>query len=143
MQHHEDVQRLREQGFRLTRQRILILDVLRQHACHLTAEEIFAKVEQLHPTIDRATVYRTLQWLHGVGLVRKIDVGKDRLEYESAEAPSHHHLICRSCGREQQIDDHVIVVMRAHVLEHYGFDADPEHIAIFGRCADCRPADAL
>ena len=56
MQHDTDERRLRAQGFRLTRQRKLILNVLRSHSHHLTADEIFADVKQVYPAIDLATV---------------------------------------------------------------------------------------
>lgn len=142
MQQSDDLRLLREKGlrFRLTRQRMLILDVVRQHGHHLTAEDIHAQVKCKHPKIDVATVYRTLHWLHGVGLLRKIDVGKDRLEYEYASGTTHHHLICNVCGVEQEINNHVIESLQAHIMEHYGFEADPEHVALFGRCVQCRAA---
>jgi len=140
MKYTNDVQWLRTQGFRLTRQRLLILDIIRQNGQHLTADQILAEVHCQQPSIDRATVYRTLHWLHSVGLLRKIDVGKDRMEYEYAQPESHHHLICKNCGAEQEIGNHVIERLQAHILEHYNFEADPEHVAIFGRCAACRSA---
>ena len=141
MRHLHDIQELRKQGFRLTRQRMLILELLRSSERHMTADQIYAEVSQHHPEINLATVYRTLQWLHQVGMLRKIDVGKDRLEYEYAHDAAHHHLICKSCGHQTQIDNHVIQTLQAHILEHYGFEADPDHVAIFGRCAQCRAAE--
>jgi Fur family ferric uptake transcriptional regulator len=137
MQHHDDINLLRGKGYRLTRQRMLILDIVRGSDQHITADEIFAAVSCRHSEINLATVYRTLQWLHEVGLLHKFDVGKDRLEYEYARAV-HHHLICKTCGMEQEIDNHVVECLRAHILEHYDFEADPEHLAIFGRCTACR-----
>ncbi len=133
-----DVQLLRGQGYRLTRQRMLILEVIRDRRQHVTADEIYAEVSRRAPEINLATVYRTLQWLQSVGLLRKIDVGKDRMEYEYAQASAHHHLVCKECGWELEIDNHVIECLQAHIMEHYGFEADPEHVAIFGRCAQCR-----
>lgn len=141
MRHHHDIQALRKQGYRLTRQRMLILDLLRSSERHMTADQIYVEVSRHHPEINLATVYRTLQWLHQIGMLRKIDVGKDRLEYEYAGDAEHHHLICKVCGAETQIDNHVIQTLQAHILEHYGFEADPDHVAIFGRCADCRAAE--
>jgi Fur family transcriptional regulator, ferric uptake regulator len=138
MQHHEAVGRLRAQGYRLTRQRTLILDVISRNCQHLSADEIHREVVRHNPAINLATVYRTLNWLHGAGLIRKIDVGRDRLLYEYAAAGEHHHLICRACEAEYEIDHHVFEKLREHILEHYDFEADPEHVAIFGRCSRCR-----
>lgn len=138
MQNYAEIEALREQGFRLTHQRRLILDYIKNRPGHVTADEIYAEVSQHCPEMNIATVYRNLQWLHSVGLLHKFDLGKDRLEYEYAGTAVHHHLICKDCGSEQEIDNHVMVCFRAHVLEHYGFEADPEHVPIFGRCAECR-----
>ena len=138
MQESDDIELLRGQGFRLTYQRRLILDYVKGHPEHVTAEEIHTAVSKQCPELNIATVYRNLQWLHSVGLLRKIDLGKDRKEYEYAGAGMHHHLICKECGAQAEIDNHVMVCFRDHVLEHYGFEADPDHVAIFGRCARCR-----
>ncbi len=140
MQETDELQSLREQGFRLTHQRRLILDYIKTQPGHVTADDIYAHVSRHCPEMNIATVYRNLHWLHSVGLLHKIDLGKDRLEFEYAGAAVHHHLICKECGAQQEIDNHVMVCFRAHVLEHYGFEADPEHVAIFGRCARCREA---
>lgn len=129
---------LRQQGFRLTNQRLLILDVIEANNGHISADDIATTVTQRDPRLNRATVYRTLQWLHSVGMLRKIDVGTPPLRYELAAEHAHHHLICRDCGYEQEIDHHVVATLQAHILEHYDFAADPDHLAIFGRCAHCR-----
>ncbi len=139
MSHHE-VEWLRGKGFRITPQRKLILDVIRQQGRHLTADEIFTAVMAQYPSIDRATVYRTLHWLHEMGIVRKLDLGADRQLFEYATEQPHHHLVCKHCRVEMEIDNHVIECLQAHIREHYDFDADPEHIAIFGQCSACRSA---
>lgn len=139
---HDDLWTLRQQGYRLTRQRMLILEIIRNSKRHISADEIFSEVRRQAPDVNLATVYRTLQWLHNAGLLRKIDVGKDRLEYEYAGGHIHHHLICKECGATTEIDNHVIEKLQAHILEHYDFAADPAHLAIFGRCAQCRQAES-
>lgn len=139
--HHDELGALRKQGYRLTRQRMLILEIIRASERHISADEIFSEVRRQAPDINLATVYRTLQWLQSAGLLRKIDVGKDRLEYEYAGGQVHHHLICKECGTTTEIDHHVIEKLQEHILEHYDFAADPDHLAIFGRCAQCRQAD--
>lgn len=135
------IEQLRARGFRITRQRLTILEAIRQHEQHVTAEDVHEAVRRRQPSIDLATVYRTLQWLHDAGLLRKIDVGKERMEYELASAAAHHHLVCRDCGGEQEINNHVMEELRAHILHHYDFEADSDHVAIFGHCAHCRDTE--
>ena len=141
MQQTNTVELLRTRGYRITRQRVVILEAIQEQQQHFTAEELHEIVRASIPTIDLATIYRSLHWLHEFGLVRKFNVGTDRLEWEDATAHAHHHLICRSCGAQQQIDNHVIECLNDHILHHYGFEADPDHLAIWGRCAACRVAD--
>ncbi len=81
MQHLEEAARLRQQGHRLTPQRLQVLQVIKAQCDHLTAEEIHAAIVPHQPFIDIATVYRTLQWLQGVGLVAPISID-GRLYYE-------------------------------------------------------------
>ncbi|MBA3944528.1 MAG: transcriptional repressor [Herpetosiphonaceae bacterium] len=138
----EELQGLRDQGFRLTYQRRLILECIKTQTHHVSVDEIYADVSQRCPEMNIATVYRSVQWLQSVGLLRKFNLGKEPLLYEYAGSPIHHHLICTTCGHEQAIDDHVMVVLRAHVLEHYGFQSAPEHLAIFGQCVHCLVATA-
>jgi Fur family ferric uptake transcriptional regulator len=136
--HHEELAALRRRGYRLTPQRLLILDVVKKRPEHLSAEAIHAEVAARYPTINLATVYRNLQWLQVAGLLRKIDIGCGHLLWEYAEASAHHHLICQSCGSVQEIDNHVVECFNNHVREHYDFQVNLNHLAIFGRCTACQ-----
>lgn len=122
----------------MTRQRRAIMDTVQRAERHLTADEIAGEVGQREPQINRATLYRTLRWLCDVGQLRSIDLGDGRRRYEPAAEHEHHHLLCRVCGAELEIDEHVVQVFQAHIREHYDFDVDGEHLALWGRCAVCR-----
>jgi len=136
----DTINRLRSRGFRMTRQRRAIMDTVQREHRHLTAEEIACEAGRRDPNINRATLYRTLRWLCDVGLLRSIDMGDGRRRFEAAAEHEHHHLICRGCGVELEIDEHVVTVFQAHILEHYNFDVDGEHLALWGRCSVCRHA---
>ena len=137
-----EIQALRKKGFRLTHQRRLIIDYVKIQSTHVTAEDVYAAVSLHCPEMNIATVYRNLQWLHSVGLLHTFDISSGRREYEYVGTSVHHHLVCKGCGAEQEIDNHVMDCFAAHVLEHYGFEADPEHQAIVGRCATCRKTNS-
>ncbi|GAC1385725.1 MAG: hypothetical protein NVSMB42_05460 [Herpetosiphon sp.] len=128
---------LREQGFRLTHQRKLILEFIKTEARHVSAEEIYAAVSRNCPEMNITTVYRNIQWLQNIGLVRRLDGGKDPVHYEYAASQHHHHLICKTCGADQQIDDQLFAAFRAHMFAQYGFAADAGPLAISGRCNTC------
>lgn len=140
MGHADDAERLRQQGHRMTPQRLMVLDVIKRSGKHLTADEIHAAVLEQHPYVNIATIYRTLQWLQDVALVAPMSFGSEPLRYEYVRGKGHHHLICLECGVEQQIDDDILDSVKAHLLERYDFTAHLNHIALPGHCAVCREA---
>lgn len=105
---------------------------------HFTVEAVYAQIAQCDPTINLATVYRTLHRLQQLGVLRTLDAGQDRLLFEVAGLEAHHHLICTACGTQQEIDSKEVELLCAHLRERYGFAAAPEHLAIPGCCAQCQ-----
>src|SRR5262245_57364471 len=138
MSHSDDAAALRQQGHRLTPQRLIVLDVVKRSGRHLTAEEVHAAVLPQHPYINIATVYRTLQWLQEVGLVAPLALGNGPLRYEYTHGAVHHHLICQECGHESEIGDDILDTLKGHLLARYGFAVQLNHLALPGRCAVCR-----
>ena len=132
-------QRLRAAGQRVTTQRLLILGAFAPGE-HLTADEVFARVEPLTPIVNRSTVYRTLEFLRNLGLLSETDLGGGARHFELLGVGRHHHLICRECGQIAVLTDEVIDPLRAAVRERYDFDPRIDHLALFGRCGACRAA---
>src|SRR5690349_22785607 len=85
-------ERLRRVGQRVTPQRQVILAALRPGE-HLSADDVYARVEPLLPAVNRSTVYRTLELYRDLGLVSETDLGGEARQFELIYAP-HHHLIC-------------------------------------------------
>lgn len=141
MHHRDDVAALRRQGHRLTPQRLMVLEVVKGSGRHLTAEDVHAAVQVQHPFVNIATVYRTLQWLHEVGLVAPIAVGTAPLRYQYMGDSVHHHLVCVVCGGEQEIGDEVLDALKRDLLERYGFAAQLSHLGLTGRCTACLQAE--
>jgi Fur family ferric uptake transcriptional regulator len=118
---------LREQGYRLTED---------SHD-HISAEEIHAKAVIKYPYLNISTVYRTLELLKEKGLVAETDLGGGRFLYHPAEKAQHHHLVCRKCGKVNDVDIGVLDKLKEEMKVRYNFDAELEHIAIFGTCKEC------
>ena len=131
------VQTLRESGHRLTPQRVLILSSLRHADGHMTVAEILDRVRESYPYIDASTVYRTLGVLKKLRLISETDMGSGETIYEWLRQDRHHHLICHDCGNLTKLDHAYMASLGAEILDDYGFEADVDHIAVFGRCADC------
>lgn len=134
----ETVQVLREAGHRPTPQRLMVLSFLRHANGHVAASDILEKVKEVYPYVDISTVYRTLGVLKEMRLVSETDMGSGEYSYEWIRQDRHHHLICVDCQRVVLLDHRYLDSLRAEVFEDYGFEADVNHFAIFGRCAECR-----
>ena len=139
MSHHEIHydERIREQGYRLTPQRQIIMDALCAIGDHASVNQVYERVHQHSPAIDRATVYRTLHFFHDLQLVTASEIDGETM-YEIAGQAAHHHLICSACGTEQTLHDEDLEGLVMHLHETYGFTAELRHLVLPGLCRECR-----
>ena len=128
---------IRKRGFRVTPQRQLIMDALRDGDGHRSPDEIYQHVSAKAPAVNRATIYRNLDFLCEMRLVVAAQVG-GHLYYEPAGLEPHHHLICRRCNHVQQIDHSVVKSLFEEIDREQSFLIDMDHLTLFGLCADCR-----
>ena len=138
--HSSVIESLREAGYRLTPQRMMVLQAIAESGGHVTAEAIHKRVVQTYPYLDIATVYRILQLLKRLHLVTEIDLGGESARYEVAEPNKHHHMVCRECGRTFDLSPSYLEELRARLNIEFGFEPDLEHFAIGGLCAGCSNA---
>lgn len=128
---------LRARGFRMTPQRMTILHVLHHEGTHLSPTEVFARAKEALPGLTEATVYRTLEFLAENGLAHPAHVGSGKLVYEITQQ-DHHHLICRRCGGEVQIDHAPLEKVYAELESNSGFRFIDSHVTFFGLCPGCQ-----
>jgi Fe2+ or Zn2+ uptake regulation protein len=140
MTHHTiDYQSIiRSAGHRVTPQRIIILDSVCAAGGHTTLGEVYARARQLDSEIDRSTIYRALKLFVELGLVVSADTGDGEVYYEIARQNPHHHLVCRECGTEQEIEHALLQGLFEQVYSEYNFKVDTDHIVLFGLCENCR-----
>lgn len=131
-----DLSYLREQGYRLTPQRLAILEVIKRTPGHLTPSEIFQQVSPTIPGMTEATVYRTLNFLAGQNLVLVAHLGRGQLAYEYADH-DHHHLICSQCGDMQEIDHEHLKDLYEQFSKKTGYQIHSIHTTFFGLCPGC------
>ena len=129
---------LREKGYRLTPQRMLVIESLHEADGHISAEEIYAQLHSRYPYSNISTVYRTLELLKELNLVTETNFGEGCVRYHVAEKGHHHHLVCRQCGKTTDLDESVLYPLRDILLRDYKFEADLRHLAIPGECRECR-----
>lgn len=138
MQREQDwVEEIREQGYRMTPQRQLVLDVLSEEGEHLSANDVIVAVQEKAPSLNRATVYRVLQFLCDLQLVTRTEIAGQAV-YELADDVPHHHLVCRNCSRVQGLPNHYLEPLAAQLLTDFAFQAELNHLAISGLCANCQ-----
>lgn len=132
---------IRASGHRVTPQRLLILDAVCEGEGHTTLGEIYARLRAKDRSINRSTVYRALDLFTELGLV----VSAERLDgetvYEIARQEPHYHLVCRVCGREQELGPETMEPLLRTVEALHGFQIETDHIVFQGLCADCREAE--
>jgi Fur family ferric uptake transcriptional regulator len=127
---------LREKGYRLTPQRELVLAAVNELG-HATPEQVCAQVQRTASGINISTVYRTLELLEELGLVRHAHLGHGAPSYHPAGHVQHIHLVCRDCEAVLEVEAKVAESLGASLREEVGFAIDLEHFAIYGRCAAC------
>jgi Fur family ferric uptake transcriptional regulator len=128
---------LRARGYRLTPQRQLVLTAVGDLG-HATPEDVHAWVTERASGVNISTVYRTLELLEGLGLVKHAHLSHGAPTNHAADAPEHLHLICRDCGAVTEVAPAVVAPMLQALQDSEGFVADVGHLTIFGACAECR-----
>ncbi|MDX1414171.1 MAG: Fur family transcriptional regulator [Candidatus Promineifilaceae bacterium] len=127
---------IRELGYRLTPQREIIMNTLCEINEHATVHDVYQRVYALVPSIDRATVYRTLHFFRELRLISATDINGETF-YEVSGVIPHHHLICRVCGAEKEFEDYHLHDLINHLREKHDFVPEIDHLVITGRCRDC------
>ena len=128
--------RLRGSGYRLTPQRELILRAV-QRLGHATPDEVLAEVRKESSAVNVSTVYRTLEVLEELGLVRHAHLSDRAPTYHSVTGHDHFHLVCRNCGRIVSVDPDVLGPLVARLEDEEGFVVDVGHLTVHGQCREC------
>jgi Fe2+ or Zn2+ uptake regulation protein len=127
---------LHSHGFRATSQRIVIAEELERLGHHVSAEEVRDAVAARLPNVSLPTVYATLEVLEECGLVRRIAAGHDRALFDAGPR-GHHHMVCRRCGRIEDLAAPAKLSPALAAAADAGFRADGAEVVIRGLCAEC------
>lgn len=134
------LERLREEGLRLTTPRRFIIEALiDSRGRHLNARELMDLVQERDSTVGFATVYRTLELLVGLGMLNRISLEEGFSRYEIPDERMHVHLYCRLCGKTLHLpDEEEKEALVRSWMEGSGFVLLPQTFEIAGVCAECR-----
>lgn len=132
--------RLHSLGYRLTPQRQLVLQAV-ERLGHATPDEILSEVQKHASAVNVSTVYRTLEVLEELGLVRHTHLSDRAPTYHSVTDHEHFHLVCRNCHRVVSVDPEVVAPLADVLRERHGFVVDVGHLAVFGECVECETSE--
>ena len=127
--------RLRERGYRLTPQRELILDAV-DTLGHATPDEVLAEVRKKSSALNVSTVYRTLEVLEELGLVRHAHLSDRAPTYHTVREHEHFHLVCRNCHKVISVHPDVLTPVSDRLAADHDFTVDIGHLTVFGTCGD-------
>lgn len=128
---------VRAKGGRATSSRRALLEVLFGEDRHCTAEELAAAVQARVPEVHLSTIYRNLEELQRLGVVVHSHLGHGPASYQVA-ALAHAHFVCDGCGAMVEVPRALWERLARTAHAELGFDVDPLHFAIPGRCTSCR-----
>ena len=129
-------ERLRERGLRATSQRLVMNRLLRQSNRHLSAEQLLDEASEQLPGVSLPTVYATLELFEQLGIVRRVNGGGGTLRWDT-RADAHHHMICRSCGRIEDMETPLDLERARRSAARSGFQPDRAEVVVSGLCASC------
>lgn len=127
---------LRERGLRLTAQRQLVLEAVYELG-HATPDQVHGKVAETAAGVNISTVYRTLELLEEVGLVTHTHLSHGAPTYHAASGRQHVHLVCRGCGRIEEVEPALLDDVAQRLSRESGFQVDVGHVSFFGQCREC------
>lgn len=129
-------QALRECGYRVTAPRLAVFRALCELDRHSTADEVQDTVRESLPAVSLPTVYASLDLLAELGLARRITGTGSAIRFDP-RVDDHHHLVCRSCGRVEDLDAEVDAEPAMRAAGRRGFSPDRSELTVTGLCAGC------
>ena len=128
-------------GVRMTRQRRIILNIIETAKSHLDAGQILRRAQKVDRSINRVTVYRTLQLLKRHGLVDELDLlhmKGDGHYYERHPQRDHIHMACLRCGKVTEFESHLFDQLKEQIKSECHFHIAITRVEMGGYCTDCR-----
>ncbi len=129
---------VRTQGYRLTAQRRLVLEILNETQEHLDADAIYSLAKARDQHISLATVYRSLALLKNIGLVTEHNLGQDHGHFEPTKSTPHYHFTCQGCGRVIEFSSPQIEKVIQEIQRTEGVLVTEGHFHISGLCPACQ-----
>lgn len=129
-------EKLKTAGYKLTPARRAVIEVLETHPDHLNHNQILEAGKQIYPRLSRATVYRTMELLVALKLVRPLYLNDPTQRFVSADG-GHHHLVCTTCGATFEFDHCTVEQLAQELAAKYNFQIRNHLLEFQGLCESC------
>jgi Fur family peroxide stress response transcriptional regulator len=129
----------RSKGLPLTVQRRAIFEAVLERDDHPRADQVLEVVQERIPGVSRTTVYRVLDTLVDLGVVRRVQSTGNAIRFDG-KTDRHDHLICRQCGRMADLETSELNELPLPKRKPQGFQIDDYTVQFTGTCAECRKA---
>ena len=123
---------------RVTAQRALLLELLRQSRGHLDADELYRLARDRYPRISLSTVYRNLQLFKKLGLIEEHHFAEEHHHYEVKSATEHQHLLCLGCGKVVEFACPLSQKFKEDIGKQHDFEINGVEVRMTGLCSACR-----
>lgn len=133
---------LRANGLQVTAQRLAVLRAVAANP-HIAADGVVEIARSEIGAISRQAVYDALGILADRGIIRRIQPIGSPARFEDRVGDNHHHLICRSCGRVDDVDCAIGAVPCLNAADDLGYEIDEADVTYWGTCPACRSAMSL
>ncbi len=125
-------------GYRLTRPRRAVADLVGSRTGHFTAADLLTDARRKRVSLGRATLFRNLDLFTELGALERLDLPNGEHAYVACEPEQHHHhVVCRSCGKSADVEDSGLQSVVAEIARRSGFDIDTHRLELFGLCPAC------
>ncbi len=136
------ISRLRENGHRLTPQRLAVIKILVNNREHLTAEQVHARVQADFPMTSLATIYKTITTLKDMGEVLELSFGNQGNRYDGNDPQPHPHLICVKCKRIIDPEIPALEELSQDLVRMTGYQVLSHRLDFFGICPQCQQEES-
>jgi len=132
------VQLLSQEGYRVTQPRRAVIEAMCRARRSLDAHELLNRAKKLHADVGLATVYRTLDKLEEMGVVRKVQMDGSYHVVACEDHSLHYHLICEKCHSVTELAVEESGVNLEKLAKATGFKVKPSPIEVLGMCDECK-----
>ena len=128
---------LQDKGHKITKVRREVVKIFSDVSIPLSANQIERKLTEVGINVNKATIYRELQFLSEKGYLVKVYLHPEEVSYESSDLRHHHHLICEKCGSIDNVTDCLADALKEDIYKKKGFRINSHALEFYGICKRC------